>query len=119
MKYALLIYQDGAFEKEWADPSPERRDEVYAEFGAFERLLGERDAKVDGYELGLSHTATTVRKRGKDFAVTDGPFAETAEQLGGYYIIEARDLDEALELARALPAETVEVRPVVEPDGAA
>jgi hypothetical protein len=114
MKYALLIYQDRAFEQEWANAGPERREEVYAEYGRFGRLLEERGAMVDGNELGLSHTASTLRKQNGEAVVTDGPFAETSEQLGGYYIVRARDLDEALELARALPAETVEVRPVVE-----
>jgi hypothetical protein len=118
MKYALLIYQDRAFEEEWANAGPERREELYAEFGRFGQLLEERGAMVEGNELGLSHTATTLRKRNGDAVVTDGPFADTTEQLGGYYIVEARDLDEALELARALPADTVEVRPVVEYDGA-
>jgi hypothetical protein len=118
MKYALLIYQDKAFEEQWANPSEELRDEVYGAFGEFGKLLEQRNAMIDGNELGLSHTATTVRKRNGEVAVTDGPFAEVAEQLGGYYVIQAADLDEALEFARALPSDTVEVRPIVEPEGA-
>jgi hypothetical protein len=114
MKYALLIYQDRAFEEEWTNPTPERREQLYAEYGRFGRMLEERGAMVEGNELGLSHTATTLRKENGDSIVTDGPFAETVEQLGGYFIVEARDLDEALEFARALPSEIVEVRPVVE-----
>jgi hypothetical protein len=121
MKYALLIYQDRAFEQHWADATDDQRRALYAEYGEFGKLLDQRNAMVGGSELGLSHTATTVRKRDGDVVITDGPFAEVAEQLGGFYIVEARDIDEALELARALPSETVEVRPVVEaedrPDG--
>jgi hypothetical protein len=119
MKYALLIYQDKAFEAQWANPSDELRAEVYGAYTEFGKLLEQRNAMIDGNELGLSHTATTVRKRNGEVAVTDGPFAEVAEQLGGYYVIQAGDLDEALELARALPSETVEVRPIVEQEGAA
>jgi hypothetical protein len=121
MKYALLIYQDSAFEREWANADDDRRRAVYAEYTEFGKLLEQRNAMVGGSELGLSRTATTVRKRNGDVAVTDGPFAEVAEHLGGFYIVEARDLDEALELARALPSDIVEVRPVIEagdrPDG--
>ena len=113
MQYALLIYQDAAFEREWADATDERKQELYAQYGAFGKLLAERNAMVGGNELGLSHTATTVRKRDGEAVVTDGPFAEVAEQLGGYYIVDAADIDEALEFARALPNDVVEVRPVV------
>ena len=58
--------------------------------------------------------ATTVRNDGDGVSVTDGPYAETAEQLGGFYLIEAADLDEAIEIARQLPEPIVEIRPVVE-----
>jgi len=119
MKYALLIYQDAAFEEHWANADDDQRRALYAEYGAFSQLLEERSAMVEGNELGLSHTATTVRTQDGDAVVTDGPFAEVTEQLGGYYVVEASDLDEALEFARALPSEIVEVRPVVEPEGAA
>jgi hypothetical protein len=112
MKYALLIYQDAEFERFWASATDAERAALYAEFEAFAELAGDRI--VGGHELALSGTATTVRKRGGDVVLSDGPFAEVAEHLGGYFIVEARDLDEALELARALPDGTVEVRPVVE-----
>jgi hypothetical protein len=79
------------------------------------RLLRERDALRGGEELALSASATTLRKPGDgEELVTDGPYAETTEQLGGFYLVEAPDLDAALELARALPADVVEVRPLVE-----
>jgi hypothetical protein len=112
MKYALLIYQDAEFERFWASATDAERTALYAEFEAFAELAGDRI--VGGHELALSGAATTVRKRGGDVVLSDGPFAEVAEHLGGYFIVEARDLDEALELARALPDGTVEVRPVVE-----
>ena len=112
MKYALLIYQDAEFERSWESASEAERAALYAEFDAFAAVAGDRI--VGGHELGLSGTATTVRRRGDDVVVSDGPFAEVAEHLGGYFIVEARDLDEALELAAALPGGTVEVRPVVE-----
>ena len=97
----------------------EQKQRLYEQYGEFGKLLAERNAMVDGNELGLSHTATTVRKRDGEALVTDGPFAEVAEQLGGYYVVEAADLDEALEFARALPNDVVEVRPVVEQEGSA
>ncbi|CAM3329703.1 YciI family protein [Stackebrandtia soli] len=110
MKYALLLY---AKDESWANASEEERASVYAEFEAFGRLLAERDADRGGEELALSDTATTVRSSGGETVITDGPYAETAEQLGGFFLVEAADLDEALELARACPSAIVEVRPVV------
>ncbi|WP_250030195.1 YciI family protein [Paractinoplanes maris] len=110
MKYALLIYQT---EKDWAEADEEQRRRAYEAHGRFAALLKERDADRGGEELALSGTATTIRAGG---LLTDGPYAETAEQLGGFYLVDARDLDEALELGRALSAmgDIVEVRPVVE-----
>jgi hypothetical protein len=116
MKYALLIYQDAAFEKHWANANDDQRRELYADYGEFSKLLEERGAMLGGKELALSHTATTVRGDRTDAVITDGPFAEVAEQLGGFYLVEARDLDEAIEFARALPSDIVEVRPIVEPE---
>ena len=110
MKYALLIYQDAEFERFWASATDEERAALYAEFDAFASVAGDR--MLGGHELGLSGTATTVRKRNGEVVLSDGPFAEVAEHLGGYVLVEAADLDEALELARALPDGTVEVRPV-------
>ncbi|HEY9408076.1 MAG TPA: YciI family protein [Jiangellaceae bacterium] len=111
MKYALLIYQD---DQQWADADAEQRAAVYAEHGAFIEMLKARNAWLGGEELALARTATMVRKSEDGVAVTDGPFAETHEQFGGFYLVEAADMDEALEFARALPSQSVEIRAIVE-----
>jgi hypothetical protein len=113
MQFALLIYGP---EQKWADASAEERKEVYERYGAFQKLLMERDAIRGGAQLGLTRTASTVRKRETDVLVTDGPFAETVEQLAGFIIVEAPDQAAALEYAKAMPARTVEVRALVEPE---
>lgn len=112
MKYALLIYGD---EKAWAEASEEERRATYTEHREFIALLESRGAVRGGEELDQSASAAVVRKRAGDVMVTRGPFAETAEHLAGFYIVEAADLDEAIELATALPSATVEVRPTVAP----
>jgi hypothetical protein len=115
MKYALLLYQTREFEERWEAMGDEERGAVLAEFAAFDAAVAEQGGRVlGGNELGLSHTATTLRRSGDEVTITDGPFAEVAEHLGGYYEIEARDLDHALELARHLPEGTTEIRPIVE-----
>jgi hypothetical protein len=114
MKYMLLIY---SAEDAWTDGE---RDRCYAESTELTPELHR-----DGQFLGASPlqpvaTATSVRVRDGKRLVTDGPFAETREQLGGFFLIEANDLDEALAIAGRIPAArkgTVEVRPVVELDG--
>jgi hypothetical protein len=111
MQYALLIYGD---EREWTEVSDSDKAAMYAEYEKFGRMLEERGAIRGGAELVATSAATTVRATGGETLVTDGPFAETTEQLGGFYLVEAADLDEAIEYAKALPAGTVEVRPVVE-----
>ena len=106
MKYAILIY--GPEDMEPAD------DAVMAEYVA----LGEREGTYGGAELSHPSTATTVRGNNGDVLMTDGPFAETKEILGGFYLIDVADLDEALAFAAAVPAVrrggSVEVRPLVE-----
>jgi hypothetical protein len=111
MKYALLLYGD---ESVWQNATPEERAEVYAKHTAFLEMLTARNAIVGGAELAHSATATTLRRDGDEVLLTDGPFAEAAEQLAGFYLVEARDHDEALEFARALPSGNVEVRAMVE-----
>ncbi|HEY1178352.1 MAG TPA: YciI family protein [Phytomonospora sp.] len=115
MKYALLIYGN---EKNWAQADEETVNEAMAAHGRFSDMLGERGAMRGGEELAASDAATTVHARGDgDFVLTDGPYAETSEQLGGFYLVEAADLDEAIEYAKALPGDIVEVRPDVEYTG--
>lgn len=114
MKYMLLIYGD---EAAWDDAS---RQECYAESAGLARDLRASGRYLGAHPLHPSATATCVRVReGKRFW-TDGPFAETREQLGGYFLIDAKDLDEAIEIAGRIPAArlgTVEVRPVMEIEG--
>jgi hypothetical protein len=110
MEYALLIYGD---EKSWEAASEDQRRETYAEHERFMKMLQDRGAIRGGAELASTSTATTVRHRGDEVSVTDGPYAETAEQFGGFYLIEAADMAEAIELGRQLPSTIVEVRPIV------
>jgi hypothetical protein len=100
-------------EEDWSSPAAEQ----YAAHGAFMELLKSRGAYVDGEDLTEPRRAVSLRKRPGEVLRTDGPFAETAEHLGGFYLIEARDLDEAIELAKECPERIVEVRPVVEYTG--
>jgi hypothetical protein len=110
MQYALLIYGD---EKVWESRDEQERQANHERHARFMAMLRERGAALGGEELARSGNATTVRN-GDQVGVTDGPYAETAEQLGGFYLIEAADLDAALEIARQLPEPIVEVRPVVQ-----
>ena len=114
MEYALLIYGD---EKAWAARTDEEMRELTERHKRFADLLTERGAMRAGRELAPAGSATTVRKQGDAVSVTDGPFAETAEVLGGFYLVEAADLDEVIALARELPETTVEIRPIVPPRG--
>ena len=109
-EYLVLIYED---ETAWEAPAPGAAEEMMAGH----RIFGERNASAirGGNALLATSTATSLRRDAAgDFVVTDGPFAETKEALGGYYLIEAADLDEALALAKQIPAPFggVEVRPV-------
>ncbi|WP_431895372.1 YciI family protein [Nonomuraea sp. bgisy101] len=110
MKYALLLYGN---QETWSNATPEQRQETIAAHGRFIELLNERGAFLDGEELGTG-AAVSLRKKDGQVLRTDGPFVETVEHLGGYYVVEARDLDEAIEYAKACPERIVEVRPVVE-----
>ena len=111
-QYLVLIYED---ESGWASAGPEAYRQVLADHNVF----GQRNAAAlrAGNALQPTGTATSIRRDPSGgFTVTDGPFAETKEALGGYYLIEAADLDEALAIARQVPARFggVEVRPVQE-----
>jgi hypothetical protein len=111
MQYLVLIYS----EEPASPPPPEAVAQIGAEYGRFTGMLRERGAFVGGEELQPTSTATTVRVREGRALITDGPFAETKEALGGFYLIEAKDLDEAIELAGQCPGAqwgSIEVRPV-------
>lgn len=115
MQYALLIYEE---------------ERTYDDMAVYEAVIAKHKALADelvaadklrgGSELKRSTTATTVRRSGGATTVHDGPYAETREQLGGFYVVEAADLDEALAWARKIPMAgdgSVEVRPLGEMNG--
>jgi hypothetical protein len=113
MQYMLLIYGE---EGRWASISDEERNAIYAEYGKFTQDLREQGKLVSADQLQPSDTATSVRIRDGETLITDGPFADTKEVLGGYYLIEADSLDEALEWGARIPSArdgVIEVRPVV------
>ena len=112
MQYALLIYQD---ESESAAPDSEDAQRIYGEYFAFTEKITNDGVYLGGEALVGVDSATTVRVRSGEVLTTDGPFAETKEQLGGFYLVEAADLDEAIRIAAELPGSwygSVEVRPV-------
>ncbi len=115
MRYMLLIYGD---EKAFVGMSPEQMKESFAEFEKYSAWLVEKGWMRAGDPLADTDQATTVRQTDGKVLSTDGPFAETKEQLGGYYIIECANLDEAIEAAEKLPivatGGTVEVRPIID-----
>jgi hypothetical protein len=114
MKYLCLIYADEALRQR--RPKAEA-DQIYGEYVAFTDSIRKSGEYIGANPLQPTSTATTVRVRDGTISTTDGPFAETKEQLGGYYLVEARDLDEAIELAARIPSArfgSIEVRPVLE-----
>jgi hypothetical protein len=111
MRYALLIYGAEPMET----PSPEAAQAVMEAYNVFGAHIQERGAYVSGEALDSTSTATTVRVRDGKTLATDGPFAETKEALGGFYIVEATDLDAAIAYAAMIPGAqdgAVEVRPI-------
>jgi len=113
MQYMCLIYDD---ENVWQGMPEDERNQVFGEYGTFTEAIKGSGNYVAGDALQPTSTATTVRVRDGETLVTDGPFAETKEQLGGYYLVEAADVDEALKIAERIPSArygSIEVRPVV------
>ena len=113
MRYLLLIYADPAT----APATPERWEAMLAEYGAYTGWLQETGAHLGGEALQPVSDATTVAVRDGRRLVTDGPFAETKEQLGGYYLIDVADLDGAIDAAARVPGAAlgrVEIRPILE-----
>jgi hypothetical protein len=114
MKYMLLIYHD---EPSWDAITEAERQQVYLEYRNLRDELTKNGKFITGSQLQPIATATSVRVRDSKELVTDGPFAETHEQLGGYFLVEAANLDEATAIAAQIPSArtgTVEVRPLVE-----
>jgi len=114
MRYVLLIYGS---EQEWAARSHDERHAMLDEYGKVAREFEERGAMRGGDQLADTAAATTVRVREGERLVIDGPFAETKEQLGGYFVVDVADLDTAIELAAKIPGArhgSIEVRPIVE-----
>jgi len=112
MQYMLMIYQK---EGEAAQQDQAAMAKVYQEYQAFTDGIKRRGQFISNHGLKPSSTATTVKVREGKTVTTDGPFAETREQLAGYYVVEAGDLDEAIGLAESIPGArwgTVEIRPV-------
>ncbi|MDX6512573.1 MAG: hypothetical protein QOE36_2077 [Gaiellaceae bacterium] len=117
MKYLALIYSE---HDRWASSTPDEKQAVYDEFVRFADEAGRRGKLGGGAELDATTTATTVRVRNDETMVTDGPFAETKEQLGGYFLLDCDNLDEAIELAAKIPTArhgSIELRPLMEREG--
>jgi hypothetical protein len=114
MKYLCLIYDE---EKKLQAMTKSEMEGLMEEYFAFTRDLRASGQYLGGNDLQPVRNATTVRVRNGKMSATDGPFAETKEQLGGYYLIEARDLNEAIQIASRIPSSrlgSIEVRPIQE-----
>jgi hypothetical protein len=112
MEYILLIYNS---EAEAQKMTPAQGQEMFQGYMRFTQELTASGRNKGGNPLQRTNTATTVRVRSGKSLVTDGPFAETKEQLGGYYLVEAKDLDEAIAIAAKIPGAltgSIEVRPI-------
>ncbi len=113
MQYLLLIY---GTESHWAKQAKGEQDKMLQEYGEFTQSIAKSGHLRGGNELDTTSKATTVRVRDGKRLITDGPFAETKEQLGGYYLVEAKDLDEAIGIAARIPSArmgSIEVRPII------
>ncbi|GAA5033386.1 YciI family protein [Actinopolymorpha pittospori] len=110
MQYVMLIYQ-GTSSDEWAALSEEEQKQVYADYGAINKTPG----VTPGVPMGLPENATTVRVEGGKTLTTDGPFVGMKEAVGGWFVLEADDLDAAIEVAARVPAArlggAIEIRP--------
>ena len=114
MKYLLLIYEN---EAAWAEKNEAEQGAIFGEYSAFSEDIRKAGHYLHGEPLQPTATASTVRVRNGKTMVTDGPFAETREQLGGFYLVDVPDLDAALALAARIPTArdgSIEVRPVLD-----
>ena len=114
MQYLLLIYHK---ENEWENLTEQQRQNLYGEYRSLREDLVKKGNWIGGNQLQPVSTASTVRVKDKKSLITDGPFAETKEQLAGYFLVEANNLDDALKIAGRIPSValggSIEVRPVV------
>lgn len=113
MQYLLLIYNN---EQNWLSLSEADRAKLSGEYQTYTQSIAQSGHYKGGNALQPTNTATTVRVRDGKRQSTDGPFAETREHLGGYYLVDAKDLDEAVELAARIPSArmgSIEVRPIM------
>ncbi len=115
MKYFVLLAGNGDVGA-WEQLTPEEQELIFAKFGAFDDACEQKPGveTLAGEALQDDSTATTLRTRGGEMTITDGPFAEATEQIGGFYVIEAPDLDTITDLCRVLPPYDIEIRPVVD-----
>ena len=114
MKYALLIY---AAENDWAEKSNEEQGRIYAEYMNYSAELKKSGKMLSCEPLNPTSTATTIRVRNGKTIPTDGPFADTKEQLGGIYVVDVKDLDEAIIWASKIPDArngSIEIRPLMD-----
>jgi len=114
MKYLCLIYDE---EKKMSSMSKAEGEAMMGEYFGFTEGIKQSGHYLGGNALQPVQTATTVRVRNGKVSTTDGPFAETQEQLGGYYLIEAKDLNDAIQVAQKIPSSrigSIEVRPIME-----
>ncbi len=114
MRYLLMIAED---ESKVQAATAEQGAAILNEYGEFGKTMAERGVLQGGERLHFTTDATTVRVRNGEVLTTDGPFAETKEQLGGFYLVDCKDLDEAIEVASKIPGArvgSIEVRPIWE-----
>ncbi len=115
MKYFVLLAGYGELPA-WDELTAEEQEALMAKHVAFDEACAARPGVeiLRAEALADGSTATTLRTRGGEMTITDGPFAEAAEQIGGYYLLDAPDLDTVIELCRILPAYDIDIRPVLD-----
>ena len=115
MKYFVLL-ADNPDAAPWEELTPEQQQAEMEKHGAFGEACAQRAGVevIGGEALGDGSTATTVRTTNGELTVTDGPFAEAAEQIGGYYVLESPDLDTVIDLCGILPAYDIDIRPILD-----
>jgi hypothetical protein len=114
MRYLCLIYDN---EQQWSTMPKDQSDALMGEYGNFTQGIKKSGHYIGGEALQPTQTATTLRIRNGKISTTDGPYAETKEQLGGYYLIDAKDLNDAIQVASKIPSArlgSIEIRPIME-----